>query len=159
MENLEHWSARMPRSAVLAKWRSLGLCTRCGQSPQSDGRATCKDCREAVKERQSQRRIAAESQGLCMRCCNRPRVDGGRDCRDCSTEGRGRGYRQHAGPCVLCGFEFSDIHHIDEDHSNNAQSNLVSLCPNHHRLVHRGLIDSDELRKRSVAVLSASLTN
>lgn len=49
-------------------------------------------------------------------------------------------YRVYATPCVICGFEYSDVHHIDGDHTNNDPANLISLCPNHHRLVHRGFL-------------------
>jgi len=42
--------------------------------------------------------------------------------------------------CEICGEEgpkgLFDVHHIDENHSNNAEYNLVTLCPNHHRLAH-----------------------
>jgi hypothetical protein len=40
--------------------------------------------------------------------------------------------------CAVCGFsDVVEIHHIDEDHSNNAIENLVPLCPNHHRMIHK----------------------
>lgn len=45
------------------------------------------------------------------------------------------------GVCIVCGFEHSDVHHIDRNRVNNHPTNLVTLCPNHHRLVHRGLFD------------------
>lgn len=42
--------------------------------------------------------------------------------------------------CEICGEEgpkgLFDVHHIDENHANNIEYNLVTLCPNHHRLVH-----------------------
>lgn len=40
--------------------------------------------------------------------------------------------------CLVCGFaSVVDVHHLDEDHSNNSVDNLVPLCPNHHRMIHR----------------------
>jgi hypothetical protein len=36
--------------------------------------------------------------------------------------------------CALCGKPKPQIHHIDHDHSNNEESNLIPLCPNHHLL-------------------------
>lgn len=41
--------------------------------------------------------------------------------------------------CSLCERTFPfrcDIHHIDEDRSNNSEDNLSVLCPNCHRLMH-----------------------
>jgi hypothetical protein len=34
--------------------------------------------------------------------------------------------------CAICGADDPQIHHIDEDPSNNEQDNLIPLCPNHH---------------------------
>ena len=40
--------------------------------------------------------------------------------------------------CIVCGFdELVDVHHIDNNRSNNDPKNLVFLCPNHHYLLHR----------------------
>jgi len=34
--------------------------------------------------------------------------------------------------CAVCGKEKPQLHHIDEDPSNNVPDNLIPLCPNHH---------------------------
>ncbi len=34
--------------------------------------------------------------------------------------------------CAICGTDNPQIHHIDEDHSNNGIDNLLPLCPNCH---------------------------
>ena len=40
--------------------------------------------------------------------------------------------------CVICGFDkIVDLHHLDYNNKNNVDANLVGLCPNHHRMVHR----------------------
>ena len=39
-----------------------------------------------------------------------------------------------------------DVHHKDKNYKNNSVDNLVWLCPNHHREVHRGY---KELPKQS----------
>lgn len=36
--------------------------------------------------------------------------------------------------CALCGKERPQIHHIDGNNSNNVESNLLPICPNHHLL-------------------------
>jgi len=46
-------------------------------------------------------------------------------------------YRKITKQCVMCGFDkIVDLHHLDHDHKNNSQENLIGLCPNHHRMVH-----------------------
>ena len=41
--------------------------------------------------------------------------------------------------CVLCGYVFkgNHVHHIDGDKNNNCAFNLVPLCVDCHKLVHR----------------------
>lgn len=34
--------------------------------------------------------------------------------------------------CAICGNHTTQIHHIDEDPTNNSILNLIPLCPNHH---------------------------
>lgn len=37
--------------------------------------------------------------------------------------------------CALCPWEISlDVHHIDDDHSNDEPINLIPLCQNHHTM-------------------------
>lgn len=54
-------------------------------------------------------------------------------------------------PCSICGWKESirDVHHIlpVSKGGKNEESNLVSLCPNHHRMVHNNLISENDLYK------------
>ncbi len=61
-------------------------------------------------------------------------------------ETAGRSLIKHSGLplncCAVCNeTEVIDLHHIDEDRSNNAPSNFVPLCPTHHAYIHRGKVD------------------
>ena len=39
--------------------------------------------------------------------------------------------------CIICGFkEIVDLHHFDQNSKNNNLSNLIPLCPNHHKMFH-----------------------
>lgn len=39
--------------------------------------------------------------------------------------------------CILCEFDMVvEVHHLDGNHNNNDENNLVPLCPNHHRAIH-----------------------
>jgi len=54
------------------------------------------------------------------------------------------GYR-----CVICGFDHVvDVHHITAraDGGTNDFSNLITLCPNHHRMANLGIISVEHLR-------------
>lgn len=59
-------------------------------------------------------------------------------------------YNTYSSVCSICGFDDVDalqIHHIDQNRSNNEVDNLIILCANHHSLVHRGtLIISDQIK-------------
>ena len=52
-------------------------------------------------------------------------------------------------PCEICGWEETtrDLHHIEEvsKDGKNEVENLISVCPNHHRMIHKNLISKDEL--------------
>ena len=54
-------------------------------------------------------------------------------------------------PCEICGWKEAtrDIHHIInvKDNGTDDLSNLVALCPNHHRMAHRKLLSQDDLLK------------
>lgn len=57
------------------------------------------------------------------------------------------GYR-----CLICGFDLAtDIHHITPRHLDGTDeySNLVTLCPNHHKLADKGIISVEHLRNTS----------
>lgn len=59
------------------------------------------------------------------------------------THRSGRPWLKHRGDkCSRCGFVPEDIcqldtHHINEDHRDNSPENLVTLCANCHRLLHK----------------------
>lgn len=52
--------------------------------------------------------------------------------------------------CRLCGFALvPHVHHIVRraDGGTNDLENLITVCPNHHAMVHAGLVSSDTLRR------------
>ena len=54
-------------------------------------------------------------------------------------------------PCEICGWKNTvrDLHHIVEvsEGGTNELNNLISVCPNYHREIHRNLISKDDLIK------------
>lgn len=60
--------------------------------------------------------------------------------------------------CQICGFDvLVEVHHIQPRRRNGGGGtddlgNLITLCPNHHAMADRGLIDESELRRKIAAV-------
>lgn len=53
--------------------------------------------------------------------------------------------------CVWCGYgnmAVMQVAHVDNDNSNDKPSNLVILCPTHHRELDLGLITTDMILAR-----------
>ncbi len=58
--------------------------------------------------------------------------------------------RDHS-KCCICGFDILvDVHHIEAKHlgGDDCQDNLITLCPNHHTMADRGIINAKELKNR-----------
>jgi len=46
-------------------------------------------------------------------------------------------YHKLTRQCLICGFDkVVDLHHLDKNHKNNSENNLIGLCPNHHKMLH-----------------------
>lgn len=46
-------------------------------------------------------------------------------------------FEHHEKRCVVCDeSNIVSVHHMDEDHDNNDQTNLIPLCPTHHQYMH-----------------------
>ncbi len=46
-------------------------------------------------------------------------------------------YNEKTKKCLICDFDKAvELHHLDKDHKNNNSSNLIGLCPNHHKMLH-----------------------
>lgn len=47
-------------------------------------------------------------------------------------------WKQKTKSCVVCGFDkIVDLHHLDKNHENRNPGNLIGLCPNHHKMLHK----------------------
>lgn len=46
-------------------------------------------------------------------------------------------YKKITAKCLICGFDkVVDLHHLDNNHKNNSEDNMIGLCPNHHKMIH-----------------------
>lgn len=67
-------------------------------------------------------------------------------------------------PCEICGWNQGprDVHHIlpVKEGGKNELYNLITLCPNCHRLAHRNLLSKNKLEKLvEIRTISSSLIN
>jgi hypothetical protein len=59
--------------------------------------------------------------------------------------------------CLVCGWDIVvDVHHISPRRhgGTNDLTNLIGLCPNHHRMADRGMIPKDELTRLVLAAIA-----
>jgi hypothetical protein len=108
--------------------KAHGVCTKCGKCPSLSGMAQCRECGE-----KNRRHAVDRPYGVPRERKPDPRRTGARQKRATVKVERPSG-------CALCGIELIDLHHIDENYRNTDPLNLIPLCPNHHRMVHRGLL-------------------
>jgi glutaredoxin-related protein len=46
-------------------------------------------------------------------------------------------YKKATTKCTICGFDkIVELHHLDNNHNNNSETNLIGACPNHHKMLH-----------------------
>ncbi len=55
-------------------------------------------------------------------------------------------YKKVIEKCVICKFNnVVELHHLDHNKKNNSQSNLIGLCPNHHKMIHNRIFRKEIL--------------
>lgn len=78
----------------------------------------------------------------CSFACRNTYFRSGKDHPNYKGEGaktwhRTIGFEHHDHKCCVCDESLIvEIHHYDNDHDNNEPSNLVPLCPTHHKYIH-----------------------
>ena len=46
-------------------------------------------------------------------------------------------YKRVVSKCTVCDFDrIVELHHLDNNHLNSIEGNLIGLCPNHHKMIH-----------------------
>ncbi|MBS3098587.1 hypothetical protein J4462_00055 [Candidatus Pacearchaeota archaeon] len=57
-------------------------------------------------------------------------------------------YKKKTQHCVICGFDkIVDLHHLDKNHENRSETNLIGLCPNHHKMIHKSEFMADTISR------------
>ncbi len=86
--------------------------------------------------------------------------------RDARRKHRARGHKKalrifrEIGPCVKCGHEKSERHHIDDDPHNNVSENIMALCRRCHTIEHNKRPSIEVIQKgiAAAAVLRRAIT-
>lgn len=73
----------------------------------------------------------------CSVLCGLKHFRRGRNKPELMTRHKAICFYYHAKQCAICSEQLIvEVHHLDEDHTNNAPENLVPLCPTHHQYWH-----------------------
>lgn len=57
--------------------------------------------------------------------------------------------------CFLCDFDkIVELHHIDGNHKNISDNNLIGLCPNHHKMLHNSKYSKEIKEEISIRLRS-----
>jgi hypothetical protein len=114
--------------------RSVQLkCNNCGKdyTGRENSKYCCKKC-------------GGEGRGNRFTGKNNPNYRHGQN----GSCGRATAKRNYEMKCIVCGFDTAVVvHHIipKADNGTNDPENLAVLCPNHHAMVHKNMISSEEL--------------
>jgi hypothetical protein len=98
----------------------------------------CPVCNTVFQARKGHKRQKV----TCSRSCSNTYFRSGENNPNWKSEKSEWGYRKVCfskwkKQCIICGFDkVVEVHHLDENHNNDSENNLVPLCPNHHKMIH-----------------------
>jgi len=99
-----------------------------------------KDCPVCGLKFTTQKRGDKREKKTCSYSCSNSFFRSGKDnpnWKETSTQYRTKCFEYHKKECIICGeFKVIEVHHLDENRSNNSPENLVPLCPTHHKYWH-----------------------
>lgn len=121
-------------------------CKNCGKEDEHHGKGYCFNCYKkfAWKPRvvickRCNREMPVHAKGLCAGCYNFVfHLDKNKAWNQKKNYGLNiETYKKITKSCVICGFDkVVDLHHLDQNKTNNSEKNLLGLCPNHHKMLH-----------------------
>ena len=126
--------------------RDLILCPKCNQQKEYHAKGLCYNCykkyawqRKKLICKRCKREIPIHAKGLCAGCYNfvfhLKRIKGWSNTKYHNINMEL--YKEKTKKCIVCGFDkIVELHHLDENKSNNSKENLIGLCPNHHKMLH-----------------------
>ena len=136
---------------------SLVICKNCGKEKKHVAFGLCKNCyRKLIWGNRKHickgcgREMPIHARGYCSTCY------GKKFHRDKKEAYQARKhynidfetYKKITKECMICGFnKIVDLHHLDKNHENRTVDNLIGLCPNHHKMIHKTEFRADILNK------------
>lgn len=121
-------------------------CEKCGEEKEHEAKGLCFNCyrKYAWKPKKiickrCKRELPMHAKGVCSGCYNFIFH---------SDKNKAYNYKKYHNiepalykkitkSCVICGFDKTvDLHHLDNNKKNNSESNLIGICPNHHKMLH-----------------------
>jgi len=129
----------------MSKYKT-GDCPRCGRKNYRITKGVCHNCyRKYVWPRKKatcircKRLMFLKGRGLCGGCYNiiyqleNAKAHNYKKWHNIDLET----YRKITSRCMICGFDkIIDLHHLDNNKKNSSETNLIGLCPNHHKMLH-----------------------
>lgn len=124
----------------------IGICKWCKKEKKINGKEICNWCyrrlfwKQKLKEcKRCKRMLPNQAKGYCPGCYSYVfHLEGtkaGQRKRLHNIDNET--YKRITTKCFICGFDkVVDLHHLDNDHKNNSESNMIGLCPNHHKMLH-----------------------
>lgn len=114
----------------------------------------CATCGQEIWRTKSQYARSKTGNVYCSRSCatsknNTLFKSGENHCNYKGTDYRSRAFQAYEHKCAVCGYDederMLEVHHINEDHSDNDINNLCILCPTCHRKItlHYYVLTSD----------------
>ena len=125
---------------------AIGVCIYCKKEKKINGKGYCNWCYRKHMWKQKliicsrcKRELPHHAKGLCAGCyqstfqLDKIKAWNHQKNHNISVEK----YKELTKECLICGFnKYVVLHHLDENHSNSDDKNLIGLCPNHHQMIH-----------------------
>ena len=120
-------------------------CENCNLEKEHHAKGLCYPCYKKLKWtpktsncKRCKRDLVIHAKGLCGGCYNYTfHLEKNKEYNHRKSKGVDlKTYRKTTKECTVCGFnKIVDLHHIDKNKKNNDPTNLIGLCPNHHRMI------------------------
>lgn len=121
-------------------------CSNCGKEKEKHAKGMCTTCYKKliwkpkiIVCKRCGREMPHHSKGLCGGCYNFVfHLDKAKDYNNRKRHNvEIESYKKITACCIICGFDkIVELHHVDENSKNNSSTNLIGLCPNHHKMFH-----------------------
>jgi len=121
-------------------------CVKCGKLKEHQAKGFCRNCYikyswnpKKIICKRCKRELSMHAKGFCGGCYNylfrTEQAKAGNSQKRNNLDIKE--YQKITKKCVVCGFnKVVELHHLDHNHKNNSETNLIGLCPNHHKMVH-----------------------